>query len=67
MHAMNCNDEGKRHPLPESGEARHDEVPETLEREKGRGDEGAEIVQPSGRPVAPDGEQYGNARHERES
>jgi hypothetical protein len=57
--AMNDDDAGERHPLPQSDEARHDEVPETLEREKGRGEEGADIVQPAARPVTPDGEQYG--------
>lgn len=48
---------GKGHPLPGSGEARHNEIPETLEREKGRGDDPAAIVQPDG-AVNPDGEPY---------
>jgi hypothetical protein len=47
-----------RHPLPESREARHNEIPETDEREKGHGDDGAEIVQPDGTAVDPDGEPY---------
>jgi hypothetical protein len=47
-----------RHPLPESGEARHDEIPETEEREKGLGEDGAEIVQPGPEPVNPDGKPY---------
>jgi hypothetical protein len=64
--AMN-DGEGKRHPLPESGEARHDEVPETLEREKGRGEEGAVIVQPAARPVTPDGEQYDDKPRDRQA
>jgi hypothetical protein len=64
---MNGTDEGTRHPLPESGEARHAEIPETLEREKGRGEEGAEIVQPAARPVTPDGEQYGKEQCDRQS
>jgi hypothetical protein len=48
---------GGGHPLPGSGEARHDEIPEELEREKGRGDDAAEIVQPDG-AVNPDGAPY---------
>lgn len=46
------------HPLPESDEARHREVPEGLEAEKGRGDEGREAVQPDPTGVNPDGEPY---------
>ena len=34
------------HPLPASEEARRGEVPETLEREKGFGDDGAEATGP---------------------
>ena len=49
---------GKGHPLPGSDEARHNEIPEHLEREKGRGDDAAAVVQPDGDPVAPDGEAY---------
>jgi hypothetical protein len=49
--------EGKGHPLPGSGEARHNEIPETLEREKGRGDDWPAVVQPDG-AVNPDGEPY---------
>ena len=49
---------GSGHPLPGSGEARHDEIPEHLEREKGRGDDPAAVVQPPGEAVAPDGETY---------
>ncbi|HEY1606806.1 MAG TPA: hypothetical protein VGF77_14535 [Allosphingosinicella sp.] len=48
---------GKGHPLPGSGEARHNEIPETLEWEKGRGDDPAAIVQPD-HAVDPDGEPY---------
>ena len=51
-------EEGQRHPLPESGEARHNEIPETEEREKGEGEEGAEIVTPTPTAVNPDGEPY---------
>lgn len=47
-----------RHPLPESGEARHNEIPETDEREKGRGEDGSEVVQPIDPAVNPDGEPY---------
>lgn len=46
------------HPLPESDEARHNEIPEQFEREKGRGEEGEEAVQPRRPPVNPDGEPY---------
>jgi hypothetical protein len=48
---------GSGHPLPGSGEARHGEIPETLEREKGHGDDPAAIVQPDG-AVNPDGRPY---------
>ena len=48
----------KGHPLPESDEARHGEIPETLEREKGRGEEGRGVVQPEPTGVNPDGEPY---------
>jgi hypothetical protein len=48
---------GGGHPLPGSGEARHNEIPETVEQEKGRGDDPAAIVQPDG-AVNPDGEPY---------
>ena len=48
---------GTGHPLPDSGEARHGEIPEELEREKGRGDDSAEIAQPDC-AVNPDGEPY---------
>jgi hypothetical protein len=50
--------DGKGHPLPESGEARHGEIPETIEREKGRGEEGQDVVQPDPTGVNPDGERY---------
>lgn len=51
--------EKERHPLPASDEARHGEVPEHLREEKGEGDDSAPLVQPAGRPVAPDGQPYG--------
>ena len=54
------NERGKGHPLPGSDEARHDEIPEHLERDKGRGDDAKATVQPAGQPVAPDGEPYGD-------
>lgn len=50
-----------RHPLPRSEEARHDQIPEHLEREKGVGDDSAEPVQPAKVPVTPDGRPYGEA------
>lgn len=46
------------HPLPASEEARHDEIPEHLEREKGRGDDSKALVQPQNEAVNPDGEPY---------
>ena len=50
--------EGKSgHPLPESREARLNEVPEDLEARKGEGDDGAEAAQPVDL-VNPDGEPY---------
>ena len=52
-------DSQRRHPLPRSEEARHGEIPEHLEREKGTGDDSARPVQPAGAPVDPDGEPYG--------
>ncbi len=55
-------DEDKaRHPLPRSEEARHDEIAEHLEREKGLGDDSAAPVQPDKAHVTPDGEPYGEA------
>jgi hypothetical protein len=46
------------HPLPESGEARHNEVPEGAEKKKGLGDEGEAVVQPTQPAANPDGEPY---------
>lgn len=52
-------DEGESgHPLPESEEARHNEIPEQMEEEKGTGEEGEEVVQPRKPAVNPDGEPY---------
>ena len=49
---------GKGHPLPESDEARHREIPEQIEDEKGHGEEGKSVVQPHPEAVNPDGERY---------
>ena len=49
---------GSGHPLPDSDEARHNEVPEHLEREKGRGDDDPTVVTPDPDGVNPDGERY---------
>jgi hypothetical protein len=49
---------GKGHPLPASDEARHAEIPEGLEAEKGLGDDSESAVQPAGEAVNPDGEPY---------
>lgn len=46
------------HPLPESDEARHNEIPEGMKRDKGHGDEGEDAVQPTRPAVNPDGEPY---------
>lgn len=46
------------HPLPDGAEARIDELPEHLVRDKGKGDDAAAAVQPAADPVAPDGESY---------
>ena len=43
--------EGKGHPLPESDEARHKEIPESLAEVKGRGEEGREVVAVGRSPV----------------
>ena len=52
--------EGRKtgHPLPESGEARHNEIPESAEKEKGVGEEGKAVVQPTQPAANPDGEPY---------
>ena len=50
--------EGKGHPLPASGEARHNEIPERAAEEKGRGQDPAEITTPHPDGVNPDGETY---------
>ena len=49
---------GKGHPLPGSDEARHDQIPEHLERDKGRGDDAEAAVQPADQAVEPDGTPY---------
>ena len=48
----------KRHPLPASDEARHGEIPEPMEREKGAGDDDTDVVQPGDEAVNPDGTPY---------
>jgi hypothetical protein len=49
---------GQGHPLPDSAEARDDEIPEHLVREKGHGDDAHAAASRSGERVAPDGEHY---------
>ena len=49
---------GSGHPLPASDEARHDEIPEHLERTKGQGDDSKAAVQPGRKAVDPDGRPY---------
>lgn len=46
------------HPLPASREARHNEIPESVEAGKGEGEEGKDVVQPRRPAVNPDGEPY---------
>lgn len=53
---------GKGHPLPDSSEAREDEIPEHLVREKGHGEGAGDADEPSGERTAPDGERYEIAR-----
>ena len=50
-------EESGGHPVPESEEARHNEIPEHLMARKGEGDDGKEAVQAT-HPVKPDGEPY---------
>lgn len=50
--------EGEGHPLPGSDEARHNEIPEELAEEKGRGDDSKPVVQPGRDAVTPEGEPY---------
>jgi len=51
-------DQGKGHPLPASDEARHHEIPESLEAEKGLGEDSKPVVQPGRDATAPDGARY---------
>ena len=55
---MSDVERGTGHPLPASDEARHNEIPEDIEREKGRGDDDPEVVTPDEPAVNPDGEPY---------
>lgn len=50
--------DGKGHPLPASEEARHGEIPESLEQEKGEGDDAAAPADPTRTAVDPDGKPY---------
>lgn len=50
--------DGNGHPLPDSGEARHNEIPEDLEQRKGRGDDDPKVATPNPTGVSPDGEAY---------
>ena len=49
---------GAGHPLPGSDEARHDQIPEHLIREKGRGDDSSPATRQGDDAVNPDGEAY---------
>ena len=49
---------GEGHPLPASAEAREDEIPEHLVREKGHGEDDEAPSDPDPKRVAPDGETY---------
>jgi hypothetical protein len=46
------------HPLPESEEARHGEIPERIEEAKGEGDDGKAAIQPTQPAARPDGAPY---------
>jgi len=63
--------DGSGHPLPASEEARTEDLPEHLVREKGQGDDAGEAVQRAGHPVDPDGKAYAlerdRAAHEDQS
>ncbi len=50
--------EGKGHPTPGSDEARHNEIPESVEAGKGRGGDSKPVVQPGRDAINPDGERY---------
>lgn len=50
--------DGKGHPLPASDEARHEKIPEHVERDKGRGDDPRQIIQPGPEAVDPEGRTY---------
>ena len=54
---MEKDSSGTGHPLPASDEARHNEIPEQLERDKDRGDDSEAAIQPD-EAVAPDGGGY---------
>ncbi|QPQ54904.1 hypothetical protein IC614_11390 [Allosphingosinicella flava] len=49
---------GTGHPLPASEEARHGEIPEALEREKGTGADDPALLTPNPEGIDPSGEQY---------
>ena len=51
-------DGGEGHPLPDSAEAREEEIPEHLVREKGHGDDEHAPARASAQRIAPDGEPY---------
>jgi hypothetical protein len=51
-------DGGQGYPLPDSAEAREDEIPEHLVREKGHGDDAHAPARPSEERTAPDGRHY---------
>jgi hypothetical protein len=55
---MHGKKQGQGHPLPASDEARHREIPEGMAEEKGRGEEGRDVVTPHPTAVNPDGEPY---------
>ena len=54
-------DGGQGHPLPDSEEARDDEIPEHLVRDKGHGDDAHDPARRGKDAVAPDGTAYPTA------
>ena len=55
---MSGTSAGKGHPLPHSDEARHGEVAESLQQEKGEGEDKAAISAGDRPVVEPDGTPY---------
>jgi hypothetical protein len=57
-HEDATKDGGQGHPLPDSAEAREDQIPEHLVREKGHGGDAHAPASASEERVAPEGKRY---------